>query len=109
MDRRGLAGEDIPDSYFRLPEDSHAAIERGDQEATPAKHVISDPTPARTGGENCLSDFCRNTDTPSTQLRMVSEARAESVIIPESTQASDDGALLHLGKQTNHAYRTSNA
>ena len=31
--------------------------------------------------------FGENTDTPSTQLRMASEARVESVLAPESTQA----------------------
>ena len=37
--------------------------------------------------------------TPSMQLRMDLEAM-ESELIPESTQASDGGALLHLGEQT---------
>ena len=72
-------GGDTPDSYFKLLADSHAAIDSGEQEATPANHaVISDQTTARTGGENGLSDFGENTDTPSTQLRMVSDARVES-------------------------------
>ena len=77
-------GEDIPDRYFRLPADNHAAMDRGEQEATPAaaKHaVISDPT-ARTGGENCLSNFGENTDTPSPQLSMISKSRVGSVLIP---------------------------
>ena len=73
----------------------------GEQEATPAKHaIISGPTSARTGQENCLSDFGANTTTPSMQLWMDSEATVERVLIPESIQASEDGALLHLGKQT---------
>ena len=68
----------------------------GEPEANLVKHaVISGPT----GGESYLSNFGENTTTPSTQLRMDSEARAESVLIPETTQASDDGALLHLGEQ----------
>ena len=37
--------------------------------------------------------------TPSLQLRMDLE-EMESELIPESTQASDDGALLRLGEQT---------
>ena len=37
--------------------------------------------------------------TPSMQLHVDCEAM-ESELIPESTQASDDGALLHLGEQT---------
>ena len=78
----------------------HGAIDTGEPEATPVKHaVISRPMSARTGWENCLSNFGENTTTPSTALRMDSEARVQSVLIPESTQASDDGALLHLGDQ----------
>ena len=37
-------GEDIPDCCFRLPADSHAAVEMGEPKATQAKHAeISDP------------------------------------------------------------------
>ena len=92
---------DISDCYyFRLPADSHAAIDMGEQEETLVKHaVISGTTSARIGMENCLSYFGENTTTPSMQPRLDSEAREESVLIPESTQASDDGALLHLSEQ----------
>ena len=96
MDRRGGHSKLL----LTLPADSHAAIDSGELQVTPAKHaVISDPTPAQTGGKTCLSDFGENTDTPSTQLRMFSEAMAENVLIPESTQVSDDGELPHLGEQ----------
>ena len=60
--------------------------------------VISGPTSARTGGEIRFSKFGENMTTPSMQLPMDLEAM-ESKLIPESTQASDDGALLHLGEQ----------
>ena len=54
-------GEDFPDCYFRLLADSHAAIDMGEPEATPAKHaVISDLTSVRTGREHCLSNFGEN-------------------------------------------------
>ena len=51
----------------------------------------------RTGGEIHLSNFDENPKTPSTQLLM--EAM-ESKLIPDTTQKSDDGALLHLGEQS---------
>ena len=67
---------------------------------TPAMHaVISGPTSARTGVEIHFSKFGENMTTPSKQLRMDLEAM-ESELIPVSTQASDDGALLHLSEQT---------
>ena len=61
----------------------------GEPEVTPAMHaVISGPTSERTG----LGGFSgENMSTPSMQLRMDLEAM-ESKLIPESTQASDDGA-----------------
>ena len=66
-------------------------------EVTPAMHaVISGPTSVRTGWEICFSNFSDDMTTPSMQLLMDLEAM-ESQLIPESTQASDDGALLHLG------------
>ena len=58
--------------------------------------VISCPT---SGGEIRYSKIDENMTTPLMQLCMDLEAM-ESELIPESTQASDDGALLHLGKQT---------
>ena len=60
--------------------------------------IISGPTSARTGGEIrlSLSHFGENMTTPSMQLR---REAMESELIQESTQAFDDGALLHLGKQ----------
>ena len=75
----------------------------GEPEVTPAQAmhaVISGPTSARTGGEIDFSNFCENRDmnTPSIQLCMNLEAR-ENELIPESTKASNDGALLHLGEQ----------
>ena len=86
--------------YYRLPADSYAAIDMGEQEVTPAMHaVISGPTSARTGVEIHFSKFGENMTTPSKQLRMDLEAM-ESELIPVSTQASDDGALLHLSEQT---------
>ena len=86
--------------YYRLPADSYAAIDMGKPEVTPAMHaVISGPTSARTGGETRSSRFGENMTTPSMQLRMDLEAM-ESELIQESTQASNDGALLHLGEQT---------
>ena len=72
----------------------------GEPEVTPAMDaVISGPTSARTGGEIRFSKIDENMTTPSRQHRMDLEAM-ESELIPESTQASDDGALLHLGKKT---------
>ena len=72
----------------------------GEQEPTPEMNaVISGPTFVRTGWEICFSKFGQNMTTPSMQLHMDLEA-IESELIPESTQASDDGALLHLGEQT---------
>ena len=86
--------------YNRLPADSYAAIDMGKPEVTPAMHaVISGPTSARTGGEIHFSKIDENMTTLSMQLRMDLEAM-ESELIPESTQASDDGALLHLGEHT---------
>ena len=79
-----------------MPADSYAAIDMGEPEVTPAMHpVMSGPTSARTGGEIRFSKFDENMTT----LSMDSEAM-ESELIPESTQASDDRALLHLGNQT---------
>ena len=73
----------------------------GEPEETLVKHaVISGPSPTSAGTErpeNGLSDFGENATAPSTQLSVDSEARAESVLIPETTQASDGGALLELG------------
>ena len=71
----------------------------GKQEATPVMHaVISCPTSAQTGWEIGLSNFGENMTTPSTQLCMDLEAM-KSILISESTQASEDGALLHSGEQ----------
>ena len=61
--------------------------------------LISGPTSARTGWEIRFSKIDENMTIPSMQLSMDLEAM-ESELIPESTQASDDGALLHLGEQT---------
>ena len=47
---------------------------------------------------DCLSNFGEKTNTQSTQLRMDSE-EMEGVLISYSTQAFNDGALLHLGEQ----------
>ena len=70
-----------------------------EQETTPVMpDVISCP---KSGGQICLSISVRTLllhPIPSMQLQMDSEA-TESVLISESTQASDDGALLHLGEQ----------
>ena len=89
------------DAYSRLPADSHAATDMGEPEETLVKHaVISGPSPTSAGTErpeNGLSDFGENATAPSTQLSVETEARVESVLIPESTQASDGGALLELG------------
>ena len=88
--------------YYRLPADSYAAIDMGEPERTPAMHaVISGPTSARTGGagEIRFAKFDENMTTPSMQLRMDLEGM-ESELIPGSTQASDNGAELHLDKQT---------
>ena len=85
--------------YYRLPADSYAAIDTGEPEVTLAIHaVISGPTSARTGWEICFSKFGENQTTPSMQLSMDLEAM-ESELIQESNQASDDGALPHLGEQ----------
>ena len=77
--------------YFRLPADSHAAINMDEPEETPVKHaVISDPTSARTGGKNRRSNVGKNTTTPSTQLHMVSKARraylSRNIIEPPTTE-----------------------
>ena len=104
-----LFGKELTDDvnacgYYRLPADSYAAIDMGELEVTPAMHaVISGLTSARTGGEIRFSKFNENMTTPSMQLRMDLEATESELIpvqFPESTQTSDDGALLHLGKQT---------
>ena len=94
-------GSDYDVNACRLPVDSNATIEMGEPGATPVIHaVISCPTSARTGWEIYLSDFGESTTTPSTQLRTSMDSEVmESVLISESTQASDDGALLHLGEQ----------
>ena len=60
--------------------------------------LISGPSSARTGGEICFSSLGENTTTPSMQLIMDMEAM-ESKLILESAQASDDGALIHLGQE----------
>ena len=76
-------------------------MDMGEPEETPAPAMhaeISGPTPARTCGEICFSDFGENVTTPSMQLSRDLEA-IESELIAESTQASDNGALLHLGDQ----------
>ena len=90
--------------YYRLPADSYAAIDMGEPEVTPAMHAaISGPTSARTGGEIRFSEFGGNMTTPSMQVHhatLYELGGYESEPIPESTQASDDGALLHLGDQT---------
>ena len=46
--------------YYRLPADSYAAIDMGEQEVTPAMHaVFSVPTSARTGREIRFSNSVR--------------------------------------------------
>ena len=72
----------------------------GEPEVTPTMHaVISGQTCAQTGGKIRISEFGENMSTPSMQPRMDLEAM-ESELIQESTQASDDGALLPLSEQT---------
>ena len=72
----------------------------GEPEVTPAMHaVFSGPTSSGTGGEIRISKCGENMTTSSMQIRMDLEAM-ESELIPKSTQASGDGALLHLGEQT---------
>ena len=69
----------------------------GMPEATSVMHaVISGPTSTLTGGDIYLSNFGENTATPLKQVYIDSEAM-ESELILESTHASVDGALLHLG------------
>ena len=86
--------------YYRLPADSYAAIDMGKPEMTLAMHAVtSGPTSARTGGEIRFSKIDENMTTLWLQHSMDLEAM-ESELIPESTQASDDGTLLYLGKQT---------
>ena len=71
-----------------------STFQRGDEDP-----YDSDSDPAYR--EICLSDLGGNMTTPSTQFHMDLEAiMKESVLILESTKASDDGALLHLGEQT---------
>ena len=85
---------------YRLSADSCVAIDMGEPEVTAAMYaVISGSMSALTGGEISFSKFDENMTTPSMQFRMDLEAM-ESELISESTQASDDGALLHLGEQT---------
>ena len=75
-------------------------MDMGEAEVTPAMHlVISSLTSVLPSGEIHFSKFGKNMTTPSMQLRMELETM-ESELIPESTQASEDGALLHLGEQT---------
>ena len=69
--------------YYRLPADSYAAMDMGEQEVTQAMHaVVSGPTSVRTGGEIRFSKFSENMTTPGMQLRMDLEAM-ESELIPE--------------------------
>ena len=105
--------------YYRLQADRYTAIDMahhmGELEATPVMHaVISGPTSVRTDREVCfsLANLGENMTltTPLTQLSMDSDAM-EIVLISESTQASDDGALLHIAswQATKQSYHASNA
>ena len=76
--------------HYRLLANTHTAIDMGEQEATAEMHaVISGPTPAGTGWEMSLSSLGEKTTTPSREL-CKDPGAMESVLILESTQASDD-------------------
>ena len=83
--------------YYRLPADRYAAIDMGEPDSEHSSDAcckISGPMSARTGGEILFSKFGENMTTPSMQLRIELGATERELIL-ESTQASDDGALLH--------------
>ena len=117
---------DTPDwYYYRLPVDSHAAIDIGEPEAapeaTPVKHaVMSAHCHCRVqrlrGMAGRFSVRTRLLNRYSVRTRLLhrhteSEARVESVLIQESTQASDNGAVSTTSSRraTNHSYRASKA